>query len=293
MHRETLAAIDIGSNAVRLLINYVEVNETTEFKKAAFIRVPIRLGEDVFSQGEIGKEKIDKLTGAMISFSYLMKTYNVKRYRACATSAMRDAKNGVNVCKQIKETSGIDIEIISGQEEAQTIFETGGTLGIMGSKKTYLFVDVGGGSVEITVYAKGEKICAESFALGTVRTIAGAVDELELLRFKTWLKENAFPLRPIAIVGSGGNINKVHKMLMKQPNEPSKYREIKELYSEMKKMTYEQRINKLGLNSYRADVIMPAMNIFLTVCKTCKIEDIIVPKFGLADGIIHKLHRDN
>lgn len=293
MNRETLAAIDIGSNAIRLLINYVEQSGAVDFKKAAFIRVPIRLGEDVFIEGSIGDEKRDKLCEAMQAFAHLMKTFNVQQYRACATSAMREAKNGTEVIEYVHQKSGINIEIISGTEEAETIFEAVDLSVVMNADKTYLYVDVGGGSTEVTIYSNHRRVVSESFPLGTVRMISDAVDKKEVKRFKKWLKEVASPFSPIAVIGSGGNINKIHKILGKKENEPLHYVEMKILYDQLKEMSYESRIKNLGLNSYRADVIMPAMKLFLTVGKVCKIDEVIVPKIGLADGIIHQLYKQS
>ncbi len=291
MNRETLAAIDIGSNAIRLLVNYVEQSgEVTAFKKAAFIRVPIRLGEDVFADGAIGEQKREKMCSAMVAFSALMSTFNVKAYRACATSAMREASNGAEVVNYIREQSGINIEIISGIEEAKTIFEAGDMERFISVDQNYIYVDVGGGSTEVTVYSGHRRVTSESFPLGTVRMLSGSVDKESMKEFKSWLERIALPFKPVAIIGSGGNINKVHKLLSKGQGESIKYAEIKQLYSQLKELTYEQRIKQYGLNTYRADVIIPAMKIFTTAAKACKIDCIIAPKIGLADGIIHKLH---
>lgn len=290
MNRETLAAIDIGSNAIRLLINYVEQSTTVEFKKAAFIRAPIRLGEDVFTLGYISNLKREKLCEAMLAFSHLMKSYNVKKYRACATSAMREATNGNEIVEYIAKKSGIEIEIISGKEEAETIFEAGDIAGFMNADRSYLYVDVGGGSTEVTIYSNRQKVTSDSFPLGTVRMISSAVDEKEEKRFKEWLKEAAASYSPVAIIGSGGNINKVHKLLAKKEKESLRYVEMKILYDQLKMMSYDERIKNMGLNTYRADVIMPAMKIFLMVAKSSKIDEIIVPKIGLVDGIIHQLY---
>ncbi len=291
MNRETLAAIDIGSNAIRLLINYIEKNsKVVSFKKAAFLRVPIRLGEDVFTKGEISDEKRKKLCEAMEAFQQVMRTFNVKSYRACATSAMREAKNGAEVVEYIKKKSDIQIEIISGTEEAETIFEAGDIAGLMDHEESYLYVDVGGGSTEVTIYCNHKRITSESFPLGTVRTISDAVDKNESKRFKKWLEEVALPYHPVSIIGSGGNINKVHKLLMKKDREPMRYIELKLLYNQINDMTYDERVKNMGLNTYRADVIAPAMKIFLTVAKSCKIDEILAPKVGLADGIIHHLY---
>ncbi len=289
MNRETLAAIDIGSNAIRLLIEYIESNGSVAFKKAAFVRVPIRLGEDVFTQGAIGEEKRGKLCCAMSSFSALMKTFNVKAYRACATSAMREAANGAEVVDFIRSESGINIEIISGIEEAKTIFEAGDIGRFISQDQNYIYVDVGGGSTEITVYSGHRRVTSESFPLGTVRMLNSA-EKIDLREFKDWLERIALPFKPVAIIGSGGNINKVHKLLMKRQGEAIKYAELRSLYDQLKPLSYEQRIKQFSLNTYRADVIIPAMKIFLTAAKTCKIDNIIAPRIGLADGIIHQLY---
>lgn len=297
MNRETIGAIDIGSNAIRLQIRYIEQEGkstdkkcSVSFKKAAFIRVPIRLGEDVFTMGKIGDEKRDRLTEAMKAFRHLLNTYNAKQFRACATSAMREAANGNDIVKYIAKNSGINIDIISGVEEAETIFEAGDIAGLMGSDKCYMYMDVGGGSTEITIYNNHKRIDSRSFPLGTVRMINNAVDENENILFKLWLKEMSIRYNPVAIVGSGGNINKIHKLLLKKEREVINYLELKRLYEELKPLSYEERIRNLGLNTYRADVIMPAMKLFITASKICKIDEIIVPKIGLADGIIHKLY---
>lgn len=290
MNRTTIGAIDIGSNAIRLLINFVEENGNVRFKKAAFIRVPIRLGEDVFTTRRISEEKKERMCEAMKSFSHLLKTFKAENFRACATSAMREAENGAEVVDYIYKNSGIKIEIISGMEEAKTIFEAGDIAGLMGENKSYLYVDVGGGSTEVTIYSNNKRIGSESFPLGTVRMISDAVDKEEIKRFKKWIEEISAKYRPETIIGSGGNINKVHKLLLKKEREPINYLELKNLYNELKELSYDGRMKNYNLNTYRADVIMPAMKIFLTVGKSAKIDEILVPKIGLSDGIIHKLY---
>ncbi len=283
-NKETIAAIDIGSNAIRLLINYMNG------KRAAFLRVPIRLGEDVFKSGEISAQKVAMLCEAMRAFSSVMRTYNVLCFRACATSAMREARNGAEVVECVKQQSGIGIEIISGQEEARLIFEAGDIAFLTSGARTYLFVDVGGGSTEVTLYSNGKRITSESFPLGTVRMITGAgIDKAQMERFKDWLERVILPHKPTAIVGSGGNINKVHKLLSKKDGESMNYVELKILYTHLKDMTYDERVSNMGLNASRADVIVPAIKIFTTVAKCCRINEIIAPRIGLADGIIHHL----
>ncbi len=295
MNRETLAAIDIGSNAIRLQISYVEKHGSkVDFKRAAFIRVPIRLGEDVFTSGKISEDKFKKMGEAMSSFAELMKVFNVKDYRACATSAMREAQNGEELTEFILENYGIQIEIISGREEAETIFEAGDIAGLMNSDQTYLYIDVGGGSTEITVYANQQMVFSESFPIGTVRMISGAVGKDELQLFKEWLEKEALPYAPVAIIGSGGNINKVQRLLgKKERTEPIRYVEMRILYDQLKDMSYEERIRNMEMKPYRADVIMPALKIFITASKACHIDKVLVPRIGLADGIINQLYRKN
>ncbi len=293
MKSELIAAIDIGSNAIRLVICEVDGERGTDkkFKRVAFLRVPIRLGEDVFTVGGITPEKRDRLRNAMVGFSYTMKSFGVSDYRACATSAMREAINGADVVQEIYRVTGVSIDIISGQLEADTIFAAGGLERVMDAGGAYLYVDVGGGSTEVVVYCDGQKIDSRSFRLGTVRMLSGATKDSEMESFKKWLKSISTQYCPHTIIGSGGNINKVQRMLAKKEGETIPYTEIRNLYRTLKAMSYEQRIEELGLKTYRADVIIPALKIFTTVAKTCEIDKIAVPRVGLADGIIRELSR--
>lgn len=291
MSENILAGIDIGSNAIRLLINNIEATDTgADFKKTAYLRVPIRLGEDVFTQGKISEDKKQRLIYAMQGFSHIMKAYCVSSYRACATSAMRDASNGQEIVSTILTESRIDINIINGLQEADIIYQAGGLYDVMDKGRTYLYVDVGGGSTEVVVYSNQKKLTSRSFQLGTVRILVGAVTDQECTEFKSWLKEIYDQYAPLGIVASGGNINKTHKMLGKREKEYVTYAELKELYDALSVLTYEERIHKYKLNPYRADVIVPALKIFLTVTKICKIEEINVPKIGLVDGIVRQLY---
>lgn len=291
MKTETLAAIDIGSNAIRLLISSVDNNGgVSDFKKAAFLRVPIRLGEDVFTKGVISEEKRQLLVDALTGFSHIIRAYKVSRYRACATSAMRDAANGSEIVDYIKSHCNIDVEIISGQEEGDIIFEAGGLDKVMDRDRNYLYVDVGGGSTEIILYSNYQKLFSESFQLGTVRMLTDTVEKKENGRFKSRLQEIYDQYYPLSIIASGGNINKVHKILGKRDGEYIGATELKILYDAMKEMSYEERILNYKLKSYRADVIVPAMKIFSTICKSCKINEIYAPKVGLVDGIIHHIY---
>ncbi|MCL2435227.1 MAG: hypothetical protein FWD09_03685 [Lentimicrobiaceae bacterium] len=295
MIKETIAGIDIGSNAIRLLINYVEKErETTTFKKALFIRVPLRLGEDVFTYKKISTEKTTKLCKAMRAFSELMEVYDTHKFKACATSAMREAVNNKEIIKLIKQISGIDVEIISGAEEAKYVFAATSLESnpIIDKSKSCLYVDVGGGSTELIIYNEQQKkIISESFPIGTVRMLSNSVQGSEWQYFKHRLKSIATTYNPACIIGSGGNINKIFKILGKKEQELITCTEIKSLYDKIVEVSYEDRIKNMKLNEYRADVIVPALKIFLTVCKQCNIEQIMVPNVGLADGIIRQLAR--
>ncbi|MCD8260533.1 MAG: hypothetical protein LUD15_02775 [Bacteroides sp.] len=291
MNIETYAAIDISSNAIRLLINNVDRSlRHPDFKKVAYLRVPICLGEDVFLQGAICEEKQKLVLETMNGFRHIMQAYKITGYKACATSAMRDAANGKELVNEIRRSSGIDIGIITGREEADMIYEAGGLDAMMDKNRNYLYVDVGGGSTELVVYGDQQKLTAASFQLGTVRILSGNVSEEEFLKFKEWLKDIYKDHAPLSIIASVGNINKVHKILGKREGESLNYPETKALYDTLKRMTYEERILNYKLNTYRADVIIPALKIFLTVAKLCKTNEIYVPKFGLVDGIIHHLY---
>ncbi len=293
MKTETLAAIDIGSNAIRLLINSIDRNgSNVDFKKTAFLRVPIRLGEDVFTDGSITPEKQQLLMDAMYAFSYAMKAYQVDKYRACATSAMRDASNGQEIVSKIHEKCGIKIDIIGGQEEADMVFEAGGLDKVMDKNRNYLYVDVGGGSTEIVLFSNNQKIKSLSFQLGTVRILSKAVKEEEYDELKKCLKKFYKDYFPLSIIGSGGNINKIHKLLGKKEGDVILYPELHVLYETMSKMSFDERVVNYKLKNYRADVIIPAMKIFDIISKTCKINEIYVPKVGLADGIIHHLYSE-
>lgn len=294
MSKEIIAGIDIGSNAIRLLINHVETeNGTQTFKKALFIRVPLRLGEDVFTYKRISTEKVIKLCKSMRAFFELMEVYGTQKYRACATSAMREALNNKEIVQLIKQNSGIDVEVISGAEEARYVFAATSLESNpeIDKSKSCLYVDVGGGSTELIVYNQQQNVVTESFPIGTVRMLAGSVQGNEWQYFKYRLKKMATKYNPAYIVGSGGNINKTFKILEKKEQELITCSEIKSLYDKIVELSYEDRIKYMKLNEYRADVIVPALKIFLTVCKQCNIEQIMVPNVGVADGIIRQLAR--
>jgi exopolyphosphatase/guanosine-5'-triphosphate,3'-diphosphate pyrophosphatase len=291
MKTETLGAIDIGSNAIRLLISNAESGAAyPDFRKTAFLRVPIRLGEDVFTKGTIGNEKKMQLIDAMACFVQVMKMYNVSRYKACATSAMREAENRKEIIDLIYQKSGVAVEIISGREEADVIFEAGKLNSIMTQKSNYLYVDVGGGSTEVVVYVNQQKVASNSFQLGTVRMLSNAVEKSEVENFENWLEQIYKQYESLSIIASGGNINKIHKILGKRDGEALIYPELQILYNTLSAMTYEQRMRSYSMDTYRADVIIPAIEIFLIVCNKCFIRNIYVPKVGVVDGIIRNLY---
>lgn len=287
--RNIYAAIDIGSNAIRLLVSNVEQypNETL-YKKLAYIRVPLRLGEDVFTQGFISEKKQEQFIEAMKGFLHLMNAYGVKAYRACATSAMREASNGKELIEATAEKAGVSIDLINGKEEAEIIFR-GGMSETMDPNKSYLYLDVGGGSSEFSVYCNHRRTESCSFKVGTVRWIKEAVEPEELKKMKKWLKNNCKQYMPTVLIGTGGNINKAKGLLGKKENETITYTELKILYDYIRSFSYEERIHILQLNPSRADVIVPALKIFLMTMKSCKINELIIPKSGLSDGIIREL----
>jgi exopolyphosphatase / guanosine-5'-triphosphate,3'-diphosphate pyrophosphatase len=285
-------AIDIGSNAIRLLICNVVLKEkeNPKFKKSAFVRVPIRLGADSFNSGIISEENYGRMIDAMKAFQLLMKVHGVEKYKACATSAMRNAKNGKELTHSIKEKSGIDIEIINGTKEAQIIASTDLSEFIEGNK-SYLYVDVGGGSTEFTVFSKGKIIASKSFNIGTVRLLNKEISNKKTWKeIQAWIRINTQDLKKIVLIGSGGNINKIFKMSRQAPEKPLSLIYMKAHYQFLKKMSYNDRISELGLNPDRADVIVPATKIYLSAMKWSGAKKIYVPKVGLSDGIIKSLY---
>lgn len=285
-------AIDIGSNAIRLLISNVILrkNETPKFKKSALVRVPIRLGADSFIKGVISEENSTRMVDAMKAFKLLMNVHGVEKYKACATSAMRDAENGTNVIELIKNESEIDIEIIDGKKEAQIIASTDLSELIEGNK-SYLYVDVGGGSTEFSVFSKGKMLASKSFKIGTVRLLNKEISKKKTWQeIEAWIKVNTKNLKKIVLIGSGGNINKIFKMSNQSPDKPLSLIYMKAHYQFLKKMSYNDRISELGLNPDRADVIVPATKIYLNAMKWSGAKKIYVPKIGLSDGIIKSLY---
>lgn len=286
------AAIDIGSNAVRLLISNIilQKDEKPKYKKSALIRVPIRLGADAFISGTISEENTKRMIDAMKAFRLLMNVHGVEKYKACATSAMRNASNGGALIEAIKKESDIAIEIINGKKEAEIIASTDLSQLIEGHK-SYLYVDVGGGSTEFTVFSKKKIIASKSFKMGTVRLLNKEVDKKPLWKeIKAWIETHTKDLKKVVLIGSGGNINKIFKMSGQKIDKPLSYIYMNAHYQFLKNMSYEDRISELGLNPDRADVIIPATKIYLSAMKWSGARKIYVPKIGLADGIIKSLH---
>ena len=287
------AAIDVGSNAVRMLIaNIVEQeNKPTLFKKSSLVRVPIRLGQDSFTVGEISEKNIDKLTDAMNAFKLLMRANEVERYMACATSAMREATNGQVVADQILSNTGIDINIIDGKKEAAIIASTD-LKALIEQDKSYLYIDVGGGSTEFTFFSNGRLINSKSFKIGTVRLINEMVSEQIWDEIEAWVKKNSKGMDRIALIGSGGNINKIHKLSGKTVDKPLSHIFLNAQFHFLNAMSYTERISEIGLNPDRADVIIPALKIYLNSMKWSGAKKVYVPKIGLADGIIKSLYQE-
>lgn len=290
---EKYAAIDIGSNAIRLLISTVIQKEgfATQFKKTSLVRVPIRLGADVFLEGKISDQNYSRMEDAMTSFSLLMKTHKVVKYRACATSAMREAKNGKEVAQKLWNTTGIDIEIIDGNDEAAIIASTD-LKHLISEDKTFLYVDVGGGSTEFTVFSKGKSVVSKSFQLGTVRIINDMIRDTIWDEVRDWIKTNTNAYTKVEVIGSGGNINSIYRFSEKKVGKPLSYFFLAHFFDMIKDYTYHERIFELKMNPDRADVIVPATRIYLSAMKWAKAKNIYVPKIGLADGIVKSLYNE-
>ena len=286
------AAIDIGSNAVRLLIKQLEDDERPLFSKVLLVRVPLRLGFDVFSEGRISSKKEKNMVRLMKAFRHLMKIYDVEDYRACATSAMRDSENGREIMRAVEEKAGIRIDIIDGQEEARMIYNNHVEY-MKGRKGNFMYVDVGGGSTEINLLSDGELVCSRSYNIGTVRILSEVVAESEWKRLKSDMKDLAISYPGINIIGSGGNINKLFKIVKSTDNRYSRrpVSALREIYDELKPLTVGQRMEKYALKPDRADVIVPAAEIFLTIAEITGAGFIYVPVIGLADGIIDGLYQ--
>ncbi len=284
------AAIDVGSNALRLLFTQVfENKDGAYFKKDSLFRVPIRLGEDVFVKGKVSDKKAESLIKTMMAFKYLIEAYGPVDHMAIATAAMREAENSKEIIKAIKSESGIDLEIIDGQREAEIIYSNH-VAEKLDRKGNYLYIDVGGGSTELTLISGSVIVDSHSFKLGTVRLLKEKVAKSEWQKMKEWLKESTSDYPSLKGIGTGGNINKILKMSLKEEGDTLTYKNIKKVYDLVNSYSFEDRISKLNLRPDRADVIIPATKIFLKAIKWTDIEELYVPSIGLSDGIIHVLY---
>lgn len=286
-----LAAIDIGSNAARLLIADVRLlkRNKPEFIKSNLIRVPLRLGFDVFENGTISKEKTQHILSTMKAYRHLLDAYEVQHVKACATSAMRDAKNGEMIIQQIKDTTGLEIEIISGDREAALIYESHAA-DTFTKDESYLYIDVGGGSTELTCFTNGAMSFKRSFNIGTIRLLKQQVTELQWEEMKNYIRNQAKGTKKIVGIGSGGNINKIFSLSKRKEGRPLSLELLRDYYKEFSSMSLNERISNFKLREDRADVIVPALLIYINVLKWAGAQEILVPKIGLADGLIHSLY---
>jgi exopolyphosphatase / guanosine-5'-triphosphate,3'-diphosphate pyrophosphatase len=288
-----LAAIDIGSNAARLLISNVitGTKEIPEFIKVVLVRVPLRLGFDVFDKGEIPPAKVEKIINTIKAYKLLLDVYEVKHVRACATSAMRDARNGEAIIQQVKAETGIEIQIISGQEEASFIYENH-IAEKMTSEESYLYVDVGGGSTELTFFSDNNLVFKESFNIGTIRMLKNQVTDTSWDEMKDFIKSKTKGYHHVTAIGSGGNINKIFSLSKRKEGKPLSLESLRDFYKEFSSLTLPERISLYKLREDRADVIVPALQIYINVMKWADAQEIFVPKIGLADGLIQSLYDD-
>ncbi|HEX8334498.1 MAG TPA: exopolyphosphatase [Segetibacter sp.] len=288
-----LAAIDIGSNAARLLIT--EVTETdggeADFNKLNLVRVPLRLGFDVFEKGFISDQKIEMVMETMKAYAHLLKVYEVKHVLACATSAMRDASNSQDIIQKVKKETGIEIEVISGDLEASVIYENH-IAEHLDTEHSYLYIDVGGGSTELTLFSDGKLVFKESFNLGTIRILKKNVDEKLWEEMKIFIKSKIKGHKKIAAIGTGGNINKVFAMSKKKDGKPLTLEFLRDIHKELSSVSLVERMRLFKLREDRADVIIPALQIYMNVMRWADTEEIYVPKIGLADGLVQHLYSE-
>ena len=290
---EKYGAVDIGSNAIRLLVVTVieQEGKDTIFKKTSLVRVPIRLGAEVFLEGKISDNSANRMIDTMMAFRLLMKTHNINRFRACATSAMREASNGRELAETIEAKTGLSINIIDGNDEAAIIASTD-LKNLIQDDKVFLYVDVGGGSTELTVFANGANVSSQSFKLGTVRMLEGLVDDCVWEEMEAWIKNETKGFKGVSMIGSGGNINTIFKKSGKKLGKPLSYFYLSSYYELIKSLTFEERITELDMNPDRADVVVPATRIYLSAMKWSKAKNVYVPKIGLSDGIVKSLYNE-
>lgn len=294
MNSKNYAAIDIGSCAARLLIKKVDISDLGDvtYTKLFFLRYPLRLGDDVFTIGKVSKERLKKIVTMIKAFKHIMKLYDVEEYKACATSAMRDAKNSKDVISKVLKSTGIKIDIIDGKEEASIIYNNHVEM-VKSMADTCAYVDVGGGSTEVTVIKNGEKIKSCSYNIGTIRMLHLPEEESNkvISHMQDELTAISDELGPVEMVGSGGNINKMYKILSKKKTNGKRVTVagVTELFGKMNAMTIEQRMETYDMKPDRAEVIIPAAKIFLAVAGALKSTYIYTPVLGLSDGIIDNM----
>lgn len=288
-----LAAIDIGSNAARLLISDVIIGQqgNPEFIKTALVRAPLRLGFEVFDKGEIPPNKVEKVIKTMKSYKLLMDVYEVKHVKACATSAMRDAANGAEIIRKVKAETGIEIKIISGQEEASLIYENH-IAENMTKEESYLYIDVGGGSTELTFFTDGKLVFKDSFNIGTIRLLKNQVSEAMWDEMKEFIRQKTKGYHHVTAIGSGGNINKIFSLSKRKEGKPLQLDLLRDYFKEFSNLSVNQRMTLYHLREDRADVIVPALLIYINVMRWADTEEIYIPKIGLADGLIHTLYEE-
>jgi exopolyphosphatase/guanosine-5'-triphosphate,3'-diphosphate pyrophosphatase len=288
-----LAAIDIGSNAARLLITDVLILDSgkPEFIKLNLVRVPLRLGFDVFESGEISKERTAMVLQTIKAYKHLITAYGVKHIKACATSAMRDASNSDEIIRKVKLETGIEIEIITGDKEASLIYENH-IAENMSKDDSYLYIDVGGGSTELTFFSEGKLMFKNSFNIGTIRILKNMVSEQSWDKMKDTIKTETRSFRHVTAIGSGGNINKVFSLSKRKEGKPLSIDTLRDYHKELSNFTVEERMTIYKLREDRADVIVPALLIYINVMRWADCTDIYVPKIGLADGLIHNLYEE-
>jgi exopolyphosphatase/guanosine-5'-triphosphate,3'-diphosphate pyrophosphatase len=285
-----LAAIDIGSNAARLLITDVLILDSgkPEFIKLNLVRVPLRLGFDVFESGEISKEKTSMVLQTIKAYKHLITAYGVKHIKACATSAMRDASNAEEIIRKVKLETGLEIEIITGDKEASFIYDNH-IAENMSKDDSYLYIDVGGGSTELTFFSEGKLLFKNSFNIGTIRILKNMVTEQQWDKMKETIKAETKNIRHVTAIGSGGNINKVFSLSKRKEGKPLSLDSLRDYHKELSNFTVEERMSIYKLREDRADVIVPALLIYINVMRWADCTEIFVPKIGLADGLIHNL----
>ncbi len=288
-----LAAIDIGSNAARLLISDVVRNAQgkPDFNKLNLVRVPLRLGFDVFERKEISKEKEEMIVQTIHAYKYLIDIYEVKYVKACATSAMRDAINSQHILERVKAETGIEIKIISGDEEASVIYENH-IAENLAKDHAYMYIDVGGGSTELTFFDQNQLVFKQSFNIGTIRLLKNQVVDKQWEELKNYIREKTSGFKEIIAIGSGGNINKVFSMSKKKDGKPLSLDLLKDYYKEITNFPLYERMRNYNLREDRADVIVPALQIYINVMRWADMNEIFVPKIGLADGLLHTLYEE-